>query len=237
MPCPRRDVPDTEARNSMTLHPKLRVMMNAIYNDYRRDHPDDPPPHLIQAYRSCATQSLAVAAGKSRAPYGKSLHGASFQELQGTTETRWPIQHEESTPLLYPCALAFDTGFWFPGTAKADWTPRLFAQLGDIGTRYGLEWGGNWSGIVDGPHLQVPMPPGLVRRVSDQPLFDCALRTLDAMDYPVSSEETTETPTPPIMVVVHRNGKVVEKYGGDEVALRQRPGKLDIDIITREDGE
>lgn len=35
-------------------------------------------------------------------------------------------------------------------------TTGLFEKVGEIGQSIGLEWGGNWKGIIDRPHFQLP---------------------------------------------------------------------------------
>lgn len=52
--------------------------------------------------------------------------------------------------------LAFDVAVLDPRTGRPSWPEdaALWKRIGDAGKAAGLEWGGNWTGIVDRPHFQ-----------------------------------------------------------------------------------
>jgi peptidoglycan L-alanyl-D-glutamate endopeptidase CwlK len=51
--------------------------------------------------------------------------------------------------------VAWDIGIFTEDGKYLDESP-LYKKAGAIGKKLGLEWGGDWKGIVDEPHFQVP---------------------------------------------------------------------------------
>ena len=97
------------------------------------------PLVVTQAYRDPAEQARLYAQGRTtpgpivtKAPPGWSWH-----------EYR----------------LAFDVAVLDQATGRATWPNdnALWEQIGAAGKAAGLEWGGDWTGIVDRPHFQLTM--------------------------------------------------------------------------------
>lgn len=51
--------------------------------------------------------------------------------------------------------MGFDFCFEGP-TPYPDWRSPLWAQVGAIGTKLGLSWGGNWTKLKDRDHFELP---------------------------------------------------------------------------------
>lgn len=119
------------SRDPSDLHAPLLRRWEWLRDEWRRRWPDDAQPFLTDTYRDEAAQEKAYREGASHARFGQSLHN-------------------------YRPAYAFDVAFM---TAKGtlDWDWRLFERWGEMGESLGLEWGGRWEALRDGPHLQMPM--------------------------------------------------------------------------------
>jgi len=94
-------------------------------------YPDLPRPFLTATFRGPVDQEKAFDEGRSRAKFGESLHN-------------------------FRPALAFDVAFKNE-RGGLDWSFDLFEKMAVLGDQVGLEWGGRWQGLVDGPHFQVPV--------------------------------------------------------------------------------
>lgn len=124
------------SRDPLDLHPELAKRWRYMARVWRQRFPAAPQPFLTATYRPPHEQWELVNAGRSNAKPGQSLHG--FQP-----------------------ALAFDVAF-DPDASDGigndlTWTFRWFEKWGELAEEIGLEWGGRWPNLVDGPHVQWPV--------------------------------------------------------------------------------
>ena len=118
------------SRDPNDLHPELRRSWEYMRDEWARRHPDAPKPFLTATYRAPVEQSELVRQGRSRALPGQSLHN-------------------------FMPALAFDVAFLRDGAVT--WEFHHYQAWGELAEEVGLEWGGRWKGLVDGPHVQLPV--------------------------------------------------------------------------------
>jgi peptidoglycan L-alanyl-D-glutamate endopeptidase CwlK len=118
------------SRDSRDLHPDLRKRWDWMFREWRHRYPDAPKPILTCTYRSPTEQAELVRQGRSKAGPGQSLHNF--------------------TP-----ALAFDVAFI--ERRETTWDFHWFEKWGELAEEIGLEWGGRWKHLVDGPHVQYPI--------------------------------------------------------------------------------
>lgn len=136
------------SRDPKDLHPLLREAWDHLRADFEQRFPGGPKPRLSATYRGPKDQQRAFESGRSRVRYGHSLH--NFKPA-------------------YAFDIFFDNG---DGTANWDW--EHFEAFAQEAKRIGLEWGGDWPGLRDGPHFQflaatpahardgvIPMPPNV----------------------------------------------------------------------------
>lgn len=95
-------------------------------------------------YRSNEEQARLYAQGRTKAGRivtktkpGKSKHNSTFAD--GT-----------------PAAKAFDIVILINGKPEWSGAHPHWRKAGKIGTDIGLTWGGNWKGIIDMPHFELP---------------------------------------------------------------------------------
>lgn len=119
------------SRDASLLEPQLQAAWKFARVEWAERHPDLPQPFLTATYRGPKDQERAFAEKKSNARFGQSLHN-------------------------FKPAYAFDIAFLDAG-GYADWSFHLFDKMAAILEPLGLEWGGRWAGLVDGPHFQLPM--------------------------------------------------------------------------------
>lgn len=72
---------------------------------------------------------------------------------QGRTAPGKIVTHARGGQSNHNFGIAFDIGI-FDGRRYLDHSP-LYKVVGAIGLDLGLEWGGNWTSIVDEPHFQL----------------------------------------------------------------------------------
>jgi len=118
------------SRDPNDLHPQLRERWEWMRDEWARRHPEAPQPFLTTTYRPASEQQALVDAGRSHAKPTQSLHN-------------------------YPQALAFDVAF-SDGHGGLLWHFQWFQQWGELAESIGLEWGGRFPGLIDGPHVQWP---------------------------------------------------------------------------------
>lgn len=118
------------SRDPAQLHPELRARLAWMAVEWTRRHPDAPEPFLTCTHRPREEQTELVRTGRSRALPGQSLHN-------------------------FRPALAFDVAFRQPD-GSVTWEFSWFQAWGELAEEAGLEWGGRWAGLVDGPHVQWP---------------------------------------------------------------------------------
>jgi hypothetical protein len=125
------------SRNPNDLHPELQKRWEWMRREWGERYPDAPSPFLTTTYRPATEQQAKVDSGASNAMPMQSLHN-------------------------FVPALAFDVAF-DPDQSDGigndvTWTFRWFERWGVLAEEIGLEWGGRWEGLVDGPHVQWPVP-------------------------------------------------------------------------------
>lgn len=116
------------SRNPQMLHEPLRKRWQHLKKNWDVDGRE---PFLTATYRDREEQQMLYEQGKTNAKPGQSLHN-------------------------YDPAYAFDFAFRKPD-GTIDWSWQLYEELGEKGKELGLEWGGDWPGLRDGTHLQMPM--------------------------------------------------------------------------------
>ena len=126
----KRKVTNVTSRDPNKLHAALRLRWEWMRDEWQRRYPDAPQPFLTCTYRSPDEQTRLVNEGKSRALPGQSLHN-------------------------YEPAYAFDVAFRVG--SGLTWEFHWFEKWGELAESIGLEWGGRWKHLVDGPHVQMPM--------------------------------------------------------------------------------
>ena len=127
------------SRDPSLLHPDLKERWEYMQDRWKEKHPDLPLPILTATYRGPKDQEKAFSEGRSRARFGQSLHN-------------------------FKPSYAFDVAFINSKWGHADWSFHLFEKMAEFGDEVGLEWGGRWRGLVDGPHFQLPMTLDMARR-------------------------------------------------------------------------
>ena len=125
------------SRDPNDLHPQLRERWEWMRDEWARRHPDAPTPFLTCTHRPASEQQALYDKGLSHAKPMQSLHN------------------------LMP-AWAFDVAF-DPNAANGigndlTWTFRWYELWGRLAKEIGLWWGGDFPGLVDGPHVQAPVP-------------------------------------------------------------------------------
>lgn len=124
------------SRDPNDLHPDLRERWEWMRDEWERRHPDAPQPFLTCTYRPASEQKEKFEEGASLARPMQSLHNF--------------------TP-----ALAFDIAFDpEPEDGVGNdltWQFKWFQRWGELAEEIGLEWGGRWAQLVDGPHVQIKM--------------------------------------------------------------------------------
>ena len=128
-----------ESRDKSYLEPELRKRMEISFLEYEKRWPNEPPPFIVETYRSHQKQEDLYAQGRTR-PGNIVTHvraGGSFHNY-------------------YP-TLAFDIAFNIPASAGGPWSRlELFEKFAVIAKELDIEWGGDWKYFVDRPHFQVP---------------------------------------------------------------------------------
>jgi hypothetical protein len=117
------------------LDPELRMRWHCVVRDYHQQYGNNPEVRVTTVYRSEAEQA-ALPKGIKKAAPGKSLH-----------------QYR-------PCrALDFSLIDSVTGYVRGE-TPHelgLYARVGHLAIRYGLEWAGTWATGIDPSHVQCRM--------------------------------------------------------------------------------
>lgn len=182
------------SRDPALLHTQLQAAWKRGRTAWAYRYPDLPQPILTATYRGPSDQERAFRTGKSKARFGQSLHN-------------------------FKPAYAFDIAF-LDSEGQADWSFHLFEKMAAILEAFGLEWGGRWPGLVDGPHFQLPMT-----------LDDARQGLVPALNLP---EEDPE----PWKLVVMRNGDVEYKAligDGEHVVKRVDPVRRRVYVDVRGD--
>lgn len=121
------------SRDERDLEPQLLAAWRYARDEWNDSHPNGPVVFLTATHRGRIDQEAAFRSGKSNARFGQSLHN-------------------------YKPAYAFDVAF-ARSDGKPDWDFDLFEEFAELLEPFGLQWGGRWPGLRDGPHFQLPMTP------------------------------------------------------------------------------
>ncbi len=124
------------SRDPNRLYPPLRERWSWMRYEWEIRYPTVPQPFLTATWRSLEEQEQEYREGQG-APPGQSLH--NFE----------------------PHAFAFDVAFdprLVDGVGnQATYALQWYEMWGELAEEIGLVWGGRWPGLVDGPHVQMPM--------------------------------------------------------------------------------
>ncbi len=126
-------------RDPNDMHPVLRDRWFYLKRKWAELYPDEDQPRLSAVFRNEEEQNEAVRRGASTLEYPKSLHNHSP---------------------AYAFDIYFHDDSGTPDDSSddvADWTPELYERFAQLAKPLGLEWGGDWQGLRDGPHFQLPM--------------------------------------------------------------------------------
>lgn len=121
----------SSSRDPLMLYPPLRKRWEWLRDEWAVRYPYFPEPFLTCTYRDPKDQQELYAEGKTLALPGESLHN-------------------------YLPAFAFDIAFRLE-SGDVTWDMRYYRLFADMAKALGLEWGGDWTNLVDGPHFQMPM--------------------------------------------------------------------------------
>ncbi len=124
------------SRSADDLHEPLRERWEWMRDEWRKRHPEGPQPFLTATYRTKEEQADLYAKGRSNALPGESLHN-------------------------FLPAFAFDVAFdpdLTDGIGNdVTWLFPWYQRWGELAEDIGLQWGGRFPGLIDGPHVQMPM--------------------------------------------------------------------------------
>lgn len=124
----------TDADHLAQMHPWLRERVVLALAAWRAAAPAGESIRLVESVRSLATQQRYHAEGKSRA--------------DGVT--RYSLHQ-------FAPSLAADVAVTRGGKYVASASDAAWQRWGSAAEATGLEWGGRWKGLVDCPHVQVPL--------------------------------------------------------------------------------
>ena len=121
-------------RDITLCHPRLQILAAKLVEECKKHG-------LIigigETYRTVAEQDELYAQGRTKP-------GAIVTNAPGSSYSSY---HQWGT--------AFDI-FRNDGKGAYNEAGQFFQRVGAIGVSLGLEWGGNWTSIVDQPHFQLP---------------------------------------------------------------------------------
>lgn len=123
-------------KNITTLHPNAQVLARKFLAAVRNDNNlqrNGVIAKIISGTRTYKEQAKLYAQGRTE---------------PGKIVTKAPASQSN-----HNFGIAWDVGL-FRGSEYLDESP-LYDTVGSIGKHLGLEWGGDWSSIVDKPHFQL----------------------------------------------------------------------------------
>jgi len=123
----------TEHEHLEAMHPWLRERLAAALAAWRKDAPAGQTITLVESVRALATQQKYHASGKSKA--------------DGVTR----FSMHQFTPALAADVAVLRGGKYVQSASDSAWQ-----RWGTCARAQGLTWGGDWSGLVDCPHVEVP---------------------------------------------------------------------------------
>jgi hypothetical protein len=124
----------TESEHLAKMHPWLRARVERAIAVWRAAASAGEAIKLVESVRPLATQQSYHKAGKSKAD------GINRYSL-----------HQ------YAPACAADVAVTRGGVYVASVSDPAWQRWGACAEADGLEWGGRWQGLVDGPHVQIPL--------------------------------------------------------------------------------
>jgi hypothetical protein len=124
----------TEHEHLEQMHLYLRQRVADALADWRASAPAGETIKLVESVRSTTTQAKYFAEGRSKADGVNKLSLHQFSP-----------------------ALAADVAVLRGGKYVAKASDPAWARWGVCAVAHGLEWGGAWTGLVDCPHVQVPV--------------------------------------------------------------------------------
>ena len=125
----------TDSAHLAAMHPWLRQRVGAALDAWRDDAPTGETIRLVESVRSLATQQEYYRTGRSRAD------GVARYSL-----------HQ------FAPSLAADVAVLRAGRYVAQAADPAWQRWGVCAHEQGLSWGGDWVGLVDCPHVEVPEP-------------------------------------------------------------------------------
>jgi hypothetical protein len=121
------------------LEPEFLRRTNLLMQEYQVRYPNEAQPFIYETYRSPRKQNDLYAQGRDR-PGNIVTHNRGGESYHN----------------LYP-SLAFDMAFNIPASLGGPWSRKdLFEKFAAIASELDMEWGGNWTRLIDRPHFQVP---------------------------------------------------------------------------------
>jgi hypothetical protein len=124
----------TETEHLSKMHPWLSARVERALAAWRAGAAAGEAIKLVESVRPLATQQAYHKAGKSKAD------GVSRYSLH------------QFEPACAADAAVTRGGVYVPSASDAAWQ-----RWGACAEAEGLEWGGHWQGLVDGPHVQIPL--------------------------------------------------------------------------------
>lgn len=108
--------------------------------------------------RGQARQLLSMAAGRGidlRVTSGlRTYEEQAALYAQGRTKPGNVVTNAPPGHSWHNFGLAFDVVPWEDG--RLNWNTARWTEIGQMGKSLGLQWGGDWTGLVDKPHFQAP---------------------------------------------------------------------------------
>ena len=126
------------SRNTEDLHPDLQPLAKKFEAECAKE---GVTALIYMTYRPDKEQDELYALGRTKP--GKKVTNAKG----GKSDHNFTINGK-------PASKAFDAVPLIHG--KAVWNDAtLWAKMGKVAARVGLQWGGNWKGFVDKPHFYI----------------------------------------------------------------------------------
>lgn len=129
------------------LHPTLHKDITGVCDSIRQKLPAGWKVKPVSVHRTPAQQFEIFKKGRVVKDGTWVKTGSTYTNLDGFTK--------RSRHNMLP-ATAVDIGLFRPDGSYLK-SGAEENKIGVGGTQFGLDWGGNWTGFVDKPHLEVPL--------------------------------------------------------------------------------
>jgi hypothetical protein len=126
-------------RDLNMLDPEMKRRIEATIADAKAQGIDLRP---IETFRSQERQNYLYAQGRTRP-------GNIVTNAKHSNHTRYDANGN-------PAGVAVDVVPFVNG--KPDWNSKQWKQIGEIGKKNGLVWGGDFKKLNDSPHFELPKP-------------------------------------------------------------------------------